>query len=245
VLSVEIKRGFAFVKFETKESAQDAIDNLNNESINGRNIRVNFSKSEPYTPLVNERFQNHQNNHQLQPQTQPQSQPQPQRVPFKENSIHVTNLPYNITEETLREEFEEFGVVSVHLIRTRICFAIIELGSQEAQLRAIDNKNNAVIEGREITVSRQFEGGFRSSRGSYGRGRGRGRGYRRPYRGFRRSFRGNGENQSSNFRGRGFRSRGSFQRGQYSRGFGRGRYTNRGRDSFVLRNPNFPPSPPS
>jgi len=57
----EIKRGFAFVKFDSTASAQAAIDNLNNTSVNGRNIRVCFSKSEPFTANGNDRFQANHN----------------------------------------------------------------------------------------------------------------------------------------------------------------------------------------
>jgi len=180
VLSTEIKRGFAFIKFDTIEAAQSAVEGLDNLLFNGRNLRVNFSKSEPH-PNRQASFQpNVIPNQNVNVNSQ---QPQQQRVPYKENSIHVANLPYHITEENLRQEFEAYGIISIHIIRTRNCFAIIELSSEDNTAKALEQKRSLVIEGREITVSRQVELPERNinHRGRGGRGRGfRGRGiYRR------------------------------------------------------------------
>lgn len=176
VLSTEIKRGFAFVKFDTIEAAQSAAQGLDNHLFNGRNLKVNFSKSEPhpsrssFSPLSNQI-----NNVNSQPI-------QPQRVPYKENSIHVGNLPPQITEEELRQEFEAYGILAIHIINARNCFAIIELSSAENTAKVLTEVRGLKIEGREVAISKQLQLPERNNfpfRGRGFRGRGRGRGYYR------------------------------------------------------------------
>jgi RNA recognition motif-containing protein len=169
ITSVQIKRGYAFVKFETEDSAQAAMEALNNHIFYGRNIRINFSKLDEPLP----------------PQFVPQSPPNPpsfQKVPYNKNSIHVANLPFQINEQILLEEYSPFGVIKVDIIRKRNCFAIIELSSEENVISAIEEKNGHVIEGRTIVVSKQMEGPPRRASNFRGRGGFRG-GY--SFRGFR------------------------------------------------------------
>jgi len=180
VLSVDIKRGFAFVKYDTQESAQAAIEGANNLLFNGRNIRVNFSNSEP-----------HPKRQTLSPnlapiQTNNSLQWQPPRVPYKENSIHLANLPHHAKEEILQHEFEEFGVVSVHIIQnSRVCFAIIELSSLENARKAIELKKSFYYDYNEVIISKQLEIPERHNNRS---GRGGREGYRRGRRGSFRQF---------------------------------------------------------
>ncbi|KAI8811427.1 hypothetical protein BJ742DRAFT_658746, partial [Cladochytrium replicatum] len=40
-------RGFGFVTFATTESAQAAVDNMNEQELDGRNVRVNLANERP------------------------------------------------------------------------------------------------------------------------------------------------------------------------------------------------------
>ena len=202
VLSTEIKRGFAFVKFETVPSAQAAAQALDNHLFNGRNLKVNFSKSEPHPSNRQTPFQpNNNNNNNINSNQNANinsARPQQQRVSYKENSIHVANLPHTISEENLREVFEPYGILTIHIIRTRkICFAIIELSSEENMTNAIDEKKELVVDGREIAVTKQIIVPERHNN-NFARG-GRGRGFRGNYRrGFGRG--GNFQRNDQTFR---------------------------------------------
>jgi len=185
VLSTEIKRGFAFVKFETVEAAQASAQALDNHEFNGRNLKVNFSKSEPH-PSNRAPFQAGNNNVNIN-QNVNVNPLRPPRVSFKENSIHVANLSHSITEETLQQTFEEYGILSIHIIRTRkICFAIIELSSEENTAKAIEEKTNFNIDGGEVVVTKQVSGFPERHNNFASRGRRGGRGFRGL--GYRRGF---------------------------------------------------------
>ncbi len=96
--------------------------------------------------------------------------------------LYVGNMPYQLTEDELKELFSEAGeVVSVKIITDRMTgqskgFGFIEMGSKQEGQQAISMINGRLVEGRPLTVNEakppQQRGG-----GSFGR-RGGGRGYR-------------------------------------------------------------------
>ncbi len=73
--------------------------------------------------------------------------------------LYVGNLPYTITEGSLMEMFSEAGPVdSVKLITDRDTgrskgFAFVEMSTDEAAERAIEEFNGRKIEGRPMTVN--------------------------------------------------------------------------------------------
>jgi RNA recognition motif-containing protein len=96
-----------------------------------------------------------------------------------EAKLYVGNLPYQTTEQNLRELFMQAGTVtSVALIKEPGTqrskgFAFVEMGSQAEVQKAISMFNGYSLEDRQLTVSvaRPREerggsgGGFRQSRG--------------------------------------------------------------------------------
>ena len=91
--------------------------------------------------------------------------------------LYIGNLPYSITETTLRELFTPLGEVSsVSVITDRYTgqpkgFAFIEMTDDDAAKQAITQINGKAIENRTITVSEarpreQRTTGFR--RGGWG-----------------------------------------------------------------------------
>lgn len=109
--------------------------------------------------------------------------------------IYVGNLPYEITEEDLRQEFGAFGeMTSVSIITDRISgrpkgFGFVEMATKSEAEAAITSLNGKKIKERTIVVNEarlrtdnRGGGSYGDRRGSgYGGGRGGGfgRGQRR------------------------------------------------------------------
>lgn len=73
--------------------------------------------------------------------------------------LHVGNLSYDTTEESLREVFEEYGPVeSVTVVMDRTSgrskgFGFVEYADDASAQKAIDALNGREVEGRAITVA--------------------------------------------------------------------------------------------
>ncbi len=138
-------------------------------------------------------------------------------------NIFVGSLPFKIVESELQEIFEEYGeVASVKIITDKATgrskgYGFVEMPNDEEAKKAIDELNNAEVEGRTIVVNKAEEkkegsrpagGGFRGGdRGGF-RGGNSGGGFR-------------GGNSGGGFRG-GDRGgdRGGFNKGGFNRGGG-------------------------
>ena len=94
-------------------------------------------------------------------------------------NIYVGNLSYEVTEEDLKQAFEDFGqVVSVNIIRDRYSglsrgFGFVEMPAKAEAQSAINDLNGRELKGRTLNVS---EARPRSERGGRGRS-----GWRRSY----------------------------------------------------------------
>lgn len=102
--------------------------------------------------------------------------------------LYVGNLPFDTTEETIREMFAQSGtVVSVALIKDRATgyskgFGFVEMSSQQEAQEAINTLNGRMVGERQLTVSiarpREDRGGAPRRDGPRGRDtRGKGRRY--------------------------------------------------------------------
>jgi len=73
--------------------------------------------------------------------------------------IYVGNLNYRMTEDALRELFEQHGeVVSVKIVKDRFSgrskgFGFVEMASKEEGEAAIQKLNDSEVEGRNIRVN--------------------------------------------------------------------------------------------
>ena len=87
-------------------------------------------------------------------------------------NIYVGNLPYTITEESLRDAFTVYGDVSkVNVITDRDTgrpkgFAFVEMEQNSAADAAIKGLNETVMGGRNIKVNQAKPRGSRSDRDS-------------------------------------------------------------------------------
>jgi RNA recognition motif-containing protein len=78
---------------------------------------------------------------------------------MNKTSIYIGNLPYSMSEDTLRRLFEQFGIV----MRVRIVvdfeigrskgFGFVEMSSAADAEKAIDGINQRMVEGRTLWVS--------------------------------------------------------------------------------------------
>jgi len=130
-------------------------------------------------------------------------------------NIFVGSLPFKIEESELQEIFEEYGeVTSVKIITDRATgrskgFGFVEMTNDEEAKKAIEELNNAEIEGRTIVVNKAEEKkeGGRPAGGGF-RGGNSGGGFR-------------GGNSGGGFRG-GNSGGGGFRGGNSGGGFNKG-----------------------
>jgi RNA recognition motif-containing protein len=106
-------------------------------------------------------------------------------------NIYVGNLSNTVTDEDLRQEFEEFGQVeSANVIKDKFSgesrgFGFVEMPSKEEAMAAISGLEERELKGKKINVNEarprpanRGGGGRRDSRRGGGGGGGRGRGGR-------------------------------------------------------------------
>ena len=138
-------------------------------------------------------------------------------------NIFVGSLPFKIEESELQEIFEEYGeVTSVKIITDRATgrskgFGFVEMTNEEEAKKAIEELNNAEIEGRTIVVNKAEEKkeGSRPSGGSRGGNSGGG-------------FRGGNSGGGGGFRGGNTGGGGGGYRGGSTGGSGGGGYNKGG-----------------
>ncbi len=92
--------------------------------------------------------------------------------------LYIGNLPYSVTEDTLRGEFSKLGTVdSVKIITDRDTgrskgFAFIEMSTDEEAEEAISSLNGVELDNRKMTVTEAKPQAPRESRGGgFGGGR--------------------------------------------------------------------------
>jgi RNA recognition motif-containing protein len=74
-------------------------------------------------------------------------------------NIYVGNLPYDTSEDDLRQMFGEFGAVSgVNIIKDRVTgnskgFGFVEMDNDSEGQKAIDELNGADIKGRNLKIN--------------------------------------------------------------------------------------------
>jgi len=96
-------------------------------------------------------------------------------------NIYVGNLAHSVSEDALKQVFEQFGnVVSVKIIVDKFTgnprgFAFVEMESKEDGQKSIDDLNGSELEGRRLVVNEarprrpQTGGGSRGGNGGGGR----------------------------------------------------------------------------
>jgi nucleolin len=181
----KLLRGKAFVEFETHEAARNALENTNEQQLDGRNIRVEFSG---------------------------QSQTFAGGDAPETNTVFCGNLGFYTTEDSIRAFFSQCGTVTTVRIamneegRAR-GFCHVEF-SDPSEAKAAMGLAGQALDGRpvrlDLSVPKQGGGGGRGG-GFGGRGGDRGRGF---------GGRGGGFGGRGGDRGRGFGGRGGSRGGR-------------------------------
>ena len=102
-------------------------------------------------------------------------------------NIYVGNMAHEVTDEELRQAFEEFGqVTEVRIIMDKFSgeskgFGFVEMPSKEEAEKAIEEMNGKDLKERALSVNEarpktEHRGGGRGGRGGGGGGRGGNRG---------------------------------------------------------------------
>jgi RNA recognition motif-containing protein len=87
-------------------------------------------------------------------------------------NIYVGNLQYGVTEDELKELFEEFGeVMSVKIITDKYSgrskgYGFVEMSNNNEAKKAIENLNEKELRGRNIRVNQAREREENSKRNS-------------------------------------------------------------------------------
>ncbi len=137
-------------------------------------------------------------------------------------NIFVGSLPFKIEESELQEIFEEYGeVTSVKIITDRATgrskgFGFVEMTNEEEAKKAIEELNNAEIEGRTIVVNIAEEKKEGSRPGGGFRGGNSGGGFRGGNSGG--GFRGGNSGGGGGFRGGNSGGGGGFNKGGFNKG---------------------------
>ncbi|MEW6570630.1 MAG: RNA-binding protein [Nitrospirota bacterium] len=94
--------------------------------------------------------------------------------------IYVGNIPYNATEEEIRELFSEYGEIeSVKIMKDNVTgrsrgFGFIEMMSEDDATKAISAVNGKTFMGKTLTVAearpQQRQRGFHERKSGYGGG---------------------------------------------------------------------------
>ncbi|EEY14625.1 RNP domain-containing protein [Verticillium alfalfae VaMs.102] len=149
--------GYAFVDLSTPTEAERAISELSGKEILERKVSVQLArKPEPAGEKADAA-------------NAPGAWPSRRRVASK-TKVMVANLPYDLTEEKLKELFEAYSPSSAKIAlrpiprfmikklqargepRKARGFGFVTLASEELQQKAVSEMNGKEIEGREIAV---------------------------------------------------------------------------------------------
>jgi len=127
-----ISKGYGFIHYETEESANQAIEKLNEKLIQGKQVYVGkFIPSKLRNKTDEPKWTN----------------------------IYVKNLSKTVSEEKFRELFGAFGaitsaVLSVDEEKKSRGFGFINFGSHEEAKKAVDEMNGKEIEGEQFYVGK-------------------------------------------------------------------------------------------
>lgn len=197
---------FGYVEYVNAEDGVNAQEAMHEKDLDGRNINVDFSKPKNKDAPRQDRQKTYGDN------TSPPSE-----------TIFVANLPFDVTEDVVAEEFGKHGSVLGVRLPTDMesgqpkGFGYVQFGSIDEATEVFGKMSGAVINGRPVRLDYSTPRPPRNDDSPRGRG---GRG------GFDRGGRGGGRGGFDRGGRGGGRGRGGFDRGG-GRG-GRGGSTNRG-----------------
>lgn len=196
-------KGYGYVDFESKESAQKALDTMQGKEIDGRPINLDFSNSKPQA-LSNK------NSERSKKFGDVKSEPS--------DTLFVGNLSFTTTRESLQEAFAEYGEVISARVPTNPeteqpkGFGYVQFSSIEDATKALNTLNGEYLDGRAVRLDFSTPRPARDNASGGRFGGNRGNGGRGNFGGNRGNFGGNRGNFGGN---RGGRSRESTPRNEF------------------------------
>ncbi|KAL5638483.1 hypothetical protein ACGC1H_005238 [Rhizoctonia solani] len=126
-------RGYAYVDYETAESAEVAVKAVNRTLLNGKLVFVGYNIS--------------------------RKERQSQIDEFQFTNIYIKNIDAGITEAEFKAMFEEFGTITSAVLQIdnegkSRCFGFVNYEKHEEAERAVNEMNDKDIKGRILYVGR-------------------------------------------------------------------------------------------
>ncbi|CAJ0847694.1 8024_t:CDS:2, partial [Entrophospora sp. SA101] len=175
--------GYGFVALETKEDANKVVDELNRQELDGRQINVEMAKPKSENASGNNSGKSYYNSYRggrggsnrrynsrsnaavtsedapalngtRKPRGSGYRGPSRNTEPSK-TDVFVANLPFSVTDESLKEIFNAYDVKSAHVVQYRgqsKGFGFVELASEEEQSKVIEASRTFKSDGRELVV---------------------------------------------------------------------------------------------
>ncbi|KAG9135209.1 hypothetical protein Leryth_013493 [Lithospermum erythrorhizon] len=126
-------KGYGFVQFDSEESAQSAIDKLNGMLMNDKQVYVGhfLRRHERESHMGNTKF----------------------------NNVYVKNLSESVTDEEMKNMFEEYGTITSAVIMRDAdgkskCFGFVNFENADDAAKAVDALNGKKIGEKELYVGK-------------------------------------------------------------------------------------------
>lgn len=156
-------KGYAFITFDDDMAAHVAMSQMNGRQIEGRVIKVNhaFERTEGNEDEDDQRAQVwdiDENCENVSPMIK-NTKPKQLREATNER-VYIGGMDWNTTEETIRQNFEEFGdIEEIKIVCDRDTgqskgFGFITFSDQDSAEHAIQKMNGATLDGRVIKVNK-------------------------------------------------------------------------------------------
>ncbi|KAL6838871.1 hypothetical protein ACP4OV_031307 [Aristida adscensionis] len=126
------KRGFAFVTMATTEEAAAAVEKLNATDVQGRTIKVEFSRS----------FR------------KPAPPPPPGTI-IERHKLYMSNLPWKARAPNVKEFFSKFNPLSANIIfenRRSAGYGFVSFGTKEEAAAALSELDGKELMGRPVRL---------------------------------------------------------------------------------------------
>merc|ERR1712137_1084109 len=160
--------GFGFVQFSSKEEAEKAIVEMNGKEVDGREIKVESSKSTTAAKKEQPKKNNTSESNEKPVAKKAPAKKKAKRVPLDQRKesddvLYVKGISESTEQSAVEEMFKDFGVTSVSIRssyrgkgKPKSRFAFVTVNSAENQQAAVDKLNETEVDGQTITVKKAF-----------------------------------------------------------------------------------------
>lgn len=123
-------KGYGFVSFLKKEDAERAMKEMKGQQLKGRNIRTNWAARKATTPQTTKQLSMEEIARQASPYN---------------STVYVGNLPPGCTDDTLRQNFSQFGQIYDIRIFPEKFYGFIKFYTHDQALEAIYQSQRTVL----------------------------------------------------------------------------------------------------